>query len=475
MMGMFAHLLGKSDIKRSKGKHIIQRLLRALAHRDDYVRLSAVRALDALGDSRAVEPLATALGDPAISVRLTAVRALDALGDPRAVEPLCAVLKDKHLSARMAAVRALGALGDPRAVEPLCAALDDPAYTVRMAAVRALGALGDPRAVEPLATALKDHDPKTREASVQALSALDDPRAVMPLCGALKDESRAVREAATSALRKLHDPRAVVPLCGALADADPELRRAAAVALGELGDRLAVLPLCAALDDASIDVRSAAAAALGQIKDPRALKPLIAAISRHRFHTDILVWALQRRHRALRRVAAEALGNAQLAAPEITALNDAQSDSDPDVRRAAAMALDKIAARVGRLRTDRAEQQRLMDCLAQLPIVDVAHWLLLHSARFGPMTPGDDTMMEQTFKSPDQLIQFLVGEKSMLRMSWSASGEAVVIEYFYQSTGRLNERFVILRHGKPAEFLCYLAWLMVHHGSYETVQLEVSA
>jgi len=381
-MGMFAHLLGKSDIERSKGKHNIQRLLRALAHRDDYVRLAAVRALDALGD---------------------------------------------------------------------------------------------PRAVEPLATALKDHDPKTREAIVQALSALDDPRAVVPLCGALKDESSGVREAATSALHKLHDPRAVVPLCGALADAEPELRRAAAVALGELGDRLAVLPLCAALDDASIDVRSAVAAALGQIKDPRALKPLIAAISRHRFHTHILVWALQRRHRALRRVAAEALGNELLAVPEITALNAAQSDSDPEVRRAAAVALDKIAARVGRLRTDRAEQQRLMDCLAQLPIVDVARWVLLHGARFGPMTPGDDTMMEQTFQSPDQIIQFLIGEKSTLRMSWSAYGEAVVIEYCYQSTGRLNGRFVILRHGKPAEFLCYLAWLMVHHGSYETVQLEVSA
>ena len=262
---------------------------------------------------------------------------------------------------------------------------------------------------------------------------------------------------------------------GALADADPELRRTAAAALGELGDRRAVEPLCAALDDADIDVRSAAALALGQLKDPRAIEPLCAAIARHRFHAHILVWALRRRHRLMRRVAAEALGNSQQAATEITALIAAQNDPDPEVGCAAAAVLNTIAARVGRLRADHTEQQRLQGCLAQLPVVDVARWTLLNGARFGPMTPGDDTMIEHTFKSPDPLVQFLVAEKPMLRMSWSATGEAVIVEYFYQSTGRLNGRFVILRRGKPAEYLCYLAWLVEHHGSYETVQLQALA
>jgi hypothetical protein len=107
--------------------------------------------------------------------------------------------------------------------------------------------------------------------------------------------------------------------------------------------------------------------------------------------------------------------------------------------------------------------------------VDVARWALLNGARFGPMTPGDDAMIEQTFESPDQLIQFLIGEKPKLRVTWFATGEAVIVEYFYQSTSRLNGRFVILRCGKPATYLCYLAWLVEHHGGYETVQLEALA
>jgi HEAT repeat protein len=314
-----------------------------------------------------------------------------------------------------------------------------------------------------------------RDAVALALRAIVDPRAVVPLGAALKDPARSVRAVATCALRERRDRRAVVPLCGILADADAELRRLAAAALGELGDRRAVEPLCAALDDADIDVRSAAALALGQIKDPRAIEPLCAAIAQQRFHTHILVWALRRRHRMMRRVAAQALGKEQQTATEIAALIAAQNVSDPVVGSTAAAVLNTIAARVGRLRTDHTEQQRLKDCLAQLPIVDVARWALLNGARFGPMTPGDDTMVERTFTRPDALVQFLIGEKPMLRMSWSATGEALIVEYFYQSTGRLNGRFVILRRGKPAEYLCYLAWLVEHHGSYETVQLQVLA
>jgi HEAT repeat protein len=472
-MGMFAHLLATSRIERSKAQHDTQHVLKALTHRNDYVRLAAVQRLAVLGGTRAIELLAATLNDPAISVRLAAARALGALGDPRATEPLCALLNDRYLTARRVAAQALGRIGDLRAVDPLIISLDDPSVSVRLAAVRALGALDDWRALEPLCVALKDHDSNVRVAIVQAFSELHDPRAAIPLCAALKDESRGVREAAISALRKLKDPGSVVPLCGVLKDADPELRRAAAELLGELRDPVAVAPLCAALADMDIDVRSAAVMALGQIKDPRAVMPLIAAISRYRFHSHILLWALRRRYRVLRRIAAEALGNDPRLAPEIASLTAAQIDPDPDVCHAAAVALDKIAARVGPLRTNRAEQLRLMECLAHLPAVEVGRWVLLNGARFGPMTPGDDTLLERRFKSSDQLVQFLITEKPLLNVQWSATGEAVVIEYFYQPAGRLSGRFVILKQDKPTEYLCYLAWLMVHHGSYETVQLEV--
>ncbi len=117
---------------------------------------SAARALGALGDAQAVDPLLAALRDPDEIVRWAAAEALGALGDARAVEPLLAAVRDPAGHGRGAAAQALGALGDGRAVEPLLAALRDPDDHVRGAAAQALGALGDGRAVEPLLAALRD-------------------------------------------------------------------------------------------------------------------------------------------------------------------------------------------------------------------------------------------------------------------------------------------------------------------------------
>jgi HEAT repeat protein len=50
--------------------------------------------------------------------------------------------------------RALGALADPRACDPLVAALGDPDAGVRASAAEALGRLGEDRAVDPLLAAL---------------------------------------------------------------------------------------------------------------------------------------------------------------------------------------------------------------------------------------------------------------------------------------------------------------------------------
>ena len=123
-----------------KERRQIDKLLRALSHRDDYVRLAAVQELGALGDPRAAEPLAASLNDRTASVRRGRRAGAGRARRSRAVGPLCALLDDKHPGVRLAAVRALGALGDPRAAVPLAAALKDPTLGVRLAAVQVLGA-----------------------------------------------------------------------------------------------------------------------------------------------------------------------------------------------------------------------------------------------------------------------------------------------------------------------------------------------
>jgi HEAT repeat protein len=60
------------------------------------------------------------------------------------------------LAAQRAAAIALGIIGDTRAVEPLISALSDSDNHVRLAAAEALGKIGDVRAIEPLVAVLND-------------------------------------------------------------------------------------------------------------------------------------------------------------------------------------------------------------------------------------------------------------------------------------------------------------------------------
>jgi HEAT repeat protein len=474
-MDLFEKLFGLPNVEALKEQRDINRLLQALRHDDDYVRLAAVHALGALGDPRAVEPICGLIGDVAIAIRLAAIHTLGVLGDQRAGRSVCAALLDKHLSVRLAAVRALGALKDRRATGPLCRATRDVTISVRLAATQALGELNDMRAVGPLCDLLTDWNAEIREAALRALGAIKSPRSVESLCAALKDEVPNVRAAAVWALGELKDPRSSRSLSTLLSDPDPKQRVAAIRLLGELKAPDGVESLCAALRDFDIDVRSVAAAALGQIKDPHAIAPLIEALSTQRFHVEVLRWALQRRNTGLRKVAALALGEETRLAPvDGDLLRTALSDSDPGVRDAATAALEQLGTKIGRVRTDPVEQQRLKECLSALATVDVKRWALLTSANYGPMTPGGETLMEQLFCDPDAAIQFVVCEKPGLCMHWFTTSDVVVIEY-NEPNGRLHARYVILKSGRPEQYLCYLAWLMVRARGYETMQLQAAS
>jgi HEAT repeat protein len=174
---------------------------------------------------RNVKGLIKALGDVEPEIRLAAVRALGALGDARAVEPLVAILEGGGDSLlRQAAAEALGALGDARAVEPLTAALRDAVRAVRRAAAAALGRCGppsDPNVQGWYLVALGDWD---------RAAALGEP-AVEPLLDALKEGE----EHAARALGRIGDARAVEPLAAALGSRNYHLRKAAVTALEAIG------------------------------------------------------------------------------------------------------------------------------------------------------------------------------------------------------------------------------------------------
>lgn len=124
----------------------------------------------ALIDASAVEPLAAALRSDRREIRDSAVEVIGKIGDTRAVEPLISAL---GYSERPAI--ALGRIADPTAVEPLIASLRSSDTRLQSSAAIALGQIGDERAVEPLSALLKHEDSYVRGKAEQALRDMHDP------------------------------------------------------------------------------------------------------------------------------------------------------------------------------------------------------------------------------------------------------------------------------------------------------------
>jgi HEAT repeat protein len=194
-------------------------------------------------------------------------------------QDLVAVLRDRSAGENRArACWLLGRMRDARALDHLASALGDPDQRLRAEAARSLGALGSPRAVPDLVAALQeDADPETRIGAAYSLGLLGDHRAVDPLLAKLADgdEDPRVRGVVAESLAELQERRAVPALIAALGDPSVEVRFWASFALGELGDpaALSALERLAQTDDATLpgwrSVKEEAAAAIESIRaDP---------------------------------------------------------------------------------------------------------------------------------------------------------------------------------------------------------------
>ena len=107
-------------------------------------------ALACLGESGEAALLAL-LRAPTATMRAAATDELGLARATHGITPLVQVLADDAESrVRGCAARALGAIGNAAAVDPLIAALTDPDRNVRGAAAVALVTIGDRRALEPL-------------------------------------------------------------------------------------------------------------------------------------------------------------------------------------------------------------------------------------------------------------------------------------------------------------------------------------
>ncbi len=123
--------------------------------------------------------------------RIAAMESFAMTGNFAAIPYVSAVLLrlDEEVSVRVSAARALGAIGDARACSFLAQGLKDPASQVRFQAALALGEIKTGRAVRILARSLADPEPVVRAASALALGRLGASTAVVSLMSrALKRE-----------------------------------------------------------------------------------------------------------------------------------------------------------------------------------------------------------------------------------------------------------------------------------------------
>jgi HEAT repeat protein len=329
-----AYVLGRMFVRR-----LLQKRLQAQASRVAGL-LAEVRAANYDGvdkllfemrdtyDARIIEEQLQGVIDPTqdvVSPRLA--RAFELLGLlDRYLEH---VRKATAWSERAKAAHVLGLLGDMRAVPPLLAAMRDPNEDgdVKLACADALGRVRDPEIIPLLCNELVDVD---EWASPRVASVLVSfgAQAVDPLLKTLDSgASINARIWAAQVLGKLGETRAVPALIGRLHDRSEQIRLSVANALGDLRHTRAVRPLIdVVLRDPTPAVRQQAATALGRIGDEDAMPVLVGALG------DPEYWM---RFRALEAIEA-------LEPKDTTSLENALEDANAEVRRRAALALERL-------------------------------------------------------------------------------------------------------------------------------------
>ena len=230
---------------------------------------------------------------------------------------------------RARAATALGLLRDPRAVRPLVEAMRDDAEDgdVKLACAEALGRLRDRDATVEMCELLADVDEWASPRLAQILAELGEP-ALDPLLATLdKSASLNARVWAVQILGRIGDHRSTWPIIERLHDRAESLRLSACNALAALRDARAVPPLIdVVLRDPIAAVRAQAARALGELGDDRALPLLISSLG------DPDYWM---RFRALEAIEA-------LSPIDTSAIEAALADANPEVRRRAVLALDRM-------------------------------------------------------------------------------------------------------------------------------------
>jgi hypothetical protein len=269
-------------------------------------RTAAWRTLEAIGDSRALEPALAALAspdlEPAVGAAATGVVRTHVRGahGAIAIDRLATVLLDRtrHETVRLAALRALREL-DPATIAPILASLEnDPHATIRTEAD-----------VDDRVGPRESEDPATVVGHAADGDLPNDPAT---LRHALKQSGESVSlPALLRVVDRVREREGSEP--GRVRDQWRLTRAAAHVALAQRGSRLALYDLRESLETASGPLPVEFLAALIAVGDATCLEAIVSAHSRAKdpwwrhklagvFRDIVARERLTKRHTALRRV-----------------------------------------------------------------------------------------------------------------------------------------------------------------------------
>jgi len=189
----------------------IERAARFLEHEDETLQRKAVQVLAKIGPE-ATPAILKRLSHPRKEVRVQAIRALDEIGDLRALKPLkILLLLDKEREVRARAAEALADYLDPSTIMPLRQALlKDKEPNVRWQAAWSLGRIRHVRSAISLVRALNDKDAEVRHFVRRSLQKLletapaeQSEGAVKPLISLLKHDDESLQKAAAHMLVRM--------------------------------------------------------------------------------------------------------------------------------------------------------------------------------------------------------------------------------------------------------------------------------
>jgi HEAT repeat protein len=294
-------------------------------------RVALLEFADAPEDGLVPTVVALLRDDPDSELRAEAARALAGCDAPEAVEGLALALTDEP-AVRTAAAASLSELKNAASGARLLQYAEHADAFVSASALRTLKELRMPAAAHPALAALKHADASVRREAVGVLGWLKHISSLPGIARlAVEDPDAEVRRAATGALgiAAPDDHGAPAALIHALKDSAWQVREEAATTLGKFraADSRIGPALRAAMQDDYWQVRLRAARSLGRLRDVSALPMLIEAL----LHSS----------GNLRKEAAIALGEVGEAAA-IAALNAVTADPDPEVRKAARLALQRL-------------------------------------------------------------------------------------------------------------------------------------